>query len=95
MISSFVFRFQAITAEKLPQASLGTPTVQRVLGFVFALAGALALLVITIAAFRYSLSRGDANAIKTSKETIIYAAIGLLIAMMGYGIVTSVFKAVK
>jgi len=56
----------------------------------FGLAAAVAVLVIAIGAFRYVISRGDANSIKTAKETILYAAIGLIVTMSGYGIVTFV-----
>jgi hypothetical protein len=85
----------ALSSEKLPHGTLDRITVNRVLGFVFGLAGAVAMLVIVIAGLRYTISRGDPNAVKTSKETIIYAIVGLIIAISGYSLVTFVFKEIR
>jgi hypothetical protein len=85
----------ALSAEKLPQGQVTTSLVTRVMQFIFALAGAIAMLVIVISGFRYSISRGDPGAIKTAKESIIYAIIGMIIAISGYGIVTFVFGNIK
>lgn len=87
----------ALDATKLPQVTLdpGGSVMSSVLKFLFALIGAIAMLVIAIAGFRYTISRGDANSIKTSKETIIYAAIGLAIAISGYSIVNVVLNGIK
>lgn len=65
---------------------------QVILRIVFGVAGAVALLVITIGGLRYTVSRGDPNTVKNAKETIIYALVGLVIAISGYGIVTFVFS---
>ena len=78
----------------LPAQPLTGATVQTVLHFVFGLAGIIALLMISIAAFRYVISRGDAEAVKKSKNTILYAIVGLVISMFSYGIVTFVFNRV-
>jgi len=75
---------------KIPTTSLGGGTVRHALQVFFAIAGAVAMLIIALGAFRYVISRGDANAIKNAKESIIYAAVGLIITMAGYGIVTFV-----
>ncbi len=79
----------------LPSQDLGDSTIHSVLSFVFALAGIIALLMISIAAFRYVISRGDPENTKKAKNTILYAVVGLVIAMSGYGIVTFVFSKVK
>ena len=79
----------------LPKQALSGSTIQGILHFVFGLAGILALLMISIAAFRYVISRGDAENIKKSKNTILYAIVGLVIAMSGYGIVTFVFGRIR
>ena len=84
----------ALDANKLPQVTPGPGTIQTILGFFFGLAGAIALLIITIAGFQYTLSRGDSAGIKKAKETIIYAIVGLIIAMSGFAIVQFVFERV-
>ena len=81
--------------DTLPKADLTSGTIQSVLHFVFGLAGILALLLISIASLRYVISRGDAENVKKAKNTILYAIVGLVIAMSGYGIVTFVFSRVR
>lgn len=75
---------------KIPKNSLSQPTIANGMRIFFGIAGAVAILIIAIGAFRYVISRGDAGAIKKSKETILYAAAGLVVTMAAYGIVTYV-----
>jgi hypothetical protein len=84
-----------ITPGGLPQVDATNITVQSILSFIFALAGIISLLIITLAAFRYTISRGDPENIKKAKNTIIYASVGLAITMSAYGIVTFVYGRVK
>jgi bacteriorhodopsin len=51
------------------------------------LAGGLAVLFILWGGFRYVISRGDPGNIKSAKDTILYAVIGLIVAIAAYGIV--------
>lgn len=74
----------------IPKSTLGGDTVQLALQIFFQIAGAVAMLIIAIGALKYVTSRGDSNSIKTAKETIIYAAVGLIVMITGYGIVTFV-----
>ena len=85
----------AVSAEKLPQASLDQSAVQTVLQFIFGIAGAVALIIIVIASFKYTISRGDSNAVKNAKETIIYAIVGLVLTMSAYAITQFAFNGVK
>lgn len=71
-----------------PDTDAGQLTV--ILNFVFSLTGAIAVLVITIAGFRYVISHGDPNLIAQSKNAIIYALIGLVISIFALGIVNFV-----
>jgi len=73
--------------ENIPQQELSTTTMNDILRLVFLLAGALSLLIMMYGGFKYIISRGDAAAIKSAKETIIYAAVGLLICIFGYSMV--------
>lgn len=52
--------------------------------------GAVAVIVIVIGGLRYVLSAGDANAIKGAKDTILYAVVGLIVALLAYAIVNFV-----
>jgi hypothetical protein len=52
--------------------------------------GAIAVIIIVIGGLRYVLSGGDANAVKGAKDTILYAVVGLIIALLAYAIVNFV-----
>lgn len=54
------------------------------------IAGALAVLVIIYSGIRYITSTGDAARIKAAKDTLIYAIVGLIVAMLAYAIVNFV-----
>ena len=69
--------------------------IQAILTLVFSLTGAIALLVITIAGFRYSISHGDPGLIAQSKNAIIYALVGLVISVFAIAIVNFVIRGVS
>lgn len=52
--------------------------------------GAIAVLMIVIGGLRYVLSAGDATALTSAKNTILYAAVGLVLAAMANAIVNFV-----
>lgn len=49
--------------------------------------GAISVLMIIIGGIRYTTSNGDQGAITSAKNTILYSIIGLVVAIMSYGIV--------
>lgn len=94
-MNAFILRLIALTTDqidipKTPLVSGPDGTFRQALQLFFGLAGSVALLVMVIAGLKYTLSRGDANAIKNAKETILYAVVGLILCISGYGIVTFV-----
>lgn len=54
------------------------------------LIGAISVLVIIIGGIKYVVSNGDSGAIQSAKNTIMYAVIGLLVAILAYSIVNFV-----
>lgn len=52
--------------------------------------GIVSVIMIIIGGFRYVLSAGDAAAIKSAKNTVFYAVIGLAIALLSFTIVNFV-----
>ena len=62
------------------------------LNILFAIATSIALLVIVIGGLRYIIARGDPSATAQARESIIYAAVGLVITLAAYSIVTFVLK---
>ena len=61
-----------------------------VINLLLFVAGAIATLVIVIGGIRYITSDGDPAATNKAKNTIIYALVGLVVAIMSYAIVNFV-----
>ena len=55
--------------------------------------GAIAVIMIIIGGIRYTTSNGDASNTKGAKDTILYAVVGLVVAIMAYAIVNFVLGA--
>ena len=55
--------------------------------------GAIAVIMIVIGGIRYATSGGDSNSVTGAKNTILYAVIGLVVAMLAYAIVNWVVGA--
>jgi glucose uptake protein GlcU len=52
--------------------------------------GAIAVVMIVIGGVRYTTSNGDSASTKSAKDTILYAVIGLIVAILAYAIVNFV-----
>lgn len=52
--------------------------------------GVIAVIVIIIGGIKYTTSNGDASRTKSAKDTILYAVVGLVFAIMAWGIVSFV-----
>lgn len=52
--------------------------------------GAIAVIMIIIGGIKYVLSQGDQSALTSAKNTILYSVIGLIVALVAYGIVNFV-----
>ncbi len=75
------------TANGLPAINAGDSQLQTILTIFFGVLSAGSLLVIVLAGFRYATAAGDASAMSRAKNTIIYAAVGLLVSFTAFGIV--------
>lgn len=78
---------QAIDISTLPQTDAGANRLRLILSLTFTITGSIALLVITVAGFRYVISHGDPKLIAQSKEAIIYALVGLVVSIFAVTIV--------
>ena len=72
----------------IPQGQLTDVSVRNAMRLAFGVAGGIALLIITIAGFKYVLSQGNPQETAKAKNTILYALVGLVVTAMAYGIVT-------
>ncbi len=62
-------------------------TVANVLLF---LIGAVSVIMLIVGGFRYVLSGGDSTQVTSAKNTILYAVIGIIVALLAYAIVNFV-----
>lgn len=71
----------------IPVVALNSTTVQQLLNAVFILIGGLSSLFILVGAVRYVTSGGDPSRQKLARETLIYAAIGIVVSLSAFTIV--------
>jgi fumarate reductase subunit D len=64
-----------------PKVQANNQTIRKVMQFVFALIGAISLIVIIVAGLRFSMSQGEPQNSNKARNAIIYAAVGLVIAI--------------
>jgi len=79
----------AISPGSLPQidTSNTSSNIAVIMGIVFGIAGALALLMISVSGLRYITSAGNPEKTSKAKNGIVYALIGLVIAISAEAIV--------
>lgn len=66
----------------------------KILNTIIFVTGSVAVLMIIVGGLRYALSGGDQGSISSAKNTILYAVIGLILAVSGYAIVNFVLSRV-
>lgn len=81
-----------ISPGSLPQVDVtnNSGTLSNILSIVFGIAGALALLMITVSGLRYILSAGNPEKVSRAKNGIVYSLVGLAIAITAEAIVAYV-----
>lgn len=62
-------------------------TIINVLLFVI---GAVSVIMIVVGGIKYTTSNGDSNAVKSAKDTILYAIIGVVVSLLAFAIVNFV-----
>jgi len=65
-------------------------SVRKVINTLLYVLGAVAVLIIIVGGILYVVSGGDAANVKKAKDTIMYAVVGLVVALMAYAIVNFV-----
>ncbi len=69
--------------------------VRNVINILLFVVGLIAVIMIIIGAIRYVTSNGEQASITSAKNTILYAVVGLVVAMLAYAIVNFVVGAFK
>lgn len=72
-------------------AELNT-TISNVVSTLIVIAGIASVIMIVIGGLRYILSQGNEKSIEGAKSTILYAVIGLIVAVLAYAIVNFVLN---
>lgn len=79
----------------IPIVGADVGTIQSILATVFLIAGGLSVIFIVIGGLQYVLSSGEPNGTKRAKDTIMYAVIGLVLALLAFVIVVVVTNTVQ
>ncbi|MDN5275208.1 MAG: rane protein of unknown function [Candidatus Saccharibacteria bacterium] len=69
--------------------------VRIVINTILIVLGMIAVIMIVVGGIRYTTSNGDSSAIKSAKDTILYAVVGLVVAMLAFAIVNFVIDRFK
>lgn len=64
--------------------------IKRIVDIMLFLIGAISVLMVVVGGIRYVTSGGDPQQVKAAKDTVLYAVIGLVIAILAYAIVSFV-----
>lgn len=64
--------------------------VKIIINTVLIVLGMIAVIMIVVGGVRYTTSNGDSASIKNAKDTILYAIVGLVVAIMSFSIVNFV-----
>lgn len=67
-------------------------TLTRVISLIIRFTAVIAVFMLIVGGFRYVISAGDSNSINGAKNTILYAIIGLVVAITGQFIVSFVLS---
>lgn len=74
----------ATTNDDLPKI------MKNVINLLFFVIGVIAVIMIIVGGIRYSTSGGDSSQIQAAKNTVLYAVVGLVVAILAFAIVNFV-----
>jgi hypothetical protein len=67
-------------------------SVKTVVNVMLYIIGALSVIMIVVGGIKYTISAGDSSKVTSAKNTIMYAVVGLAVALFAYAIVNFVLK---
>ncbi len=77
-----------------PSTSLNVQ-IKNVVNVMLFVLGALAVIMIIVGGIRYVISAGDSSKVTAAKNTIVYAVVGLVVAILAFAIVNFVIANIK
>jgi hypothetical protein len=69
--------------------------IQTIINTLLFIIGAISVIMIIVGGIRYVLSNGNSSQINSAKDTVLYAVIGLIVALLAYAIVGFVINQFK
>ena len=73
--------------------SVDLPTIlQNVINVLLFIVGVAAVIMLIVGAIRYAVSAGDQTAVANAKNTILYAIVGIVVAVLAFAAVDFVFE---
>ena len=98
LVAVFVFVPDVAYAQQLGVDGIKGPAnnanllgiVQTVINTLLSIIGVLAVVMLILGGIRYTTSQGDAKAIESAKNTILYAIIGIVVAFAAWALVNFV-----
>ncbi|MEX0749020.1 MAG: pilin [Candidatus Saccharimonadales bacterium] len=76
----------------IPDVEADQNALNRVLNIVFVITGALATVFIIIGGIKFVFTAGSPDGVKSARNTILYAVVGLLVSVLAYTIVNFVIN---
>ena len=70
----------------------GDATVKNIVNLMLWIVGVVSVIMLIFGSFRYVISNGDSTKVTAAKNTIMYAVIGLVLAIFAYAIVNFVIS---
>lgn len=74
-------------AENTSNGPAVAPTIKNIIDLLLFVAGLAAVIVIVVSGLRFVTANGDSQKVTSARNGIVYAAIGLIVAIMAYAIV--------
>lgn len=81
-----------IDPTSLPKTSADNTTLNKIFLIIYAILGAIALLVVVLSGARYVLSKGEPDNIQKAKNELKYALMGLVLASIAVALVNFVIN---
>ncbi len=87
LISRMAMSLAIHPPSNLPKAPASSNAIETILSVAFGIIGAIALLMIVLSGLRYVISGGSPDRMKQARDGIIYALVGLTIAITAEAII--------
>lgn len=87
MERAYIFLAQVVDINSLPDVNADQDRITTAMTVTFSITGAIALLIVTLAGFKYITTQGNPQEVAKAKNAIIYALVGLAISILAVAIV--------